>query len=73
MERRYIMKTYEEMKIDIDKMSHEQMCFMWRFNPTHVLHPYFDNSNPISEYFSNRLFKHFGGFTPEISKRIGWS
>lgn len=66
------MKTYEEMKTDIDNMSHYEMCRMWRFQPVGVLHPYFDSTNPISDYFYDRLFKHFGGFTPEISKQLGW-
>jgi len=65
-------KTYEEMKSDIDKMSHYDMCYMWRFNDCSTLHPYLDKSNPISEYFVNRLFNYFGGFTPEISKSLGW-
>jgi hypothetical protein len=63
-------KTYDELKAEIDQMTHYQICYIWRLgtgNPA-----YFDNSNPISTYFSNRLFKHFGGFTPQISKQIGW-
>ena len=60
------------MKEDIDKMSHYEMCRMWRFSPSDELHPYFDRTNPISEYFYNRLFNYFGGFTPEISKQLGW-
>ena len=67
------MKTYEEMKTDIDAMSHYDMCSFWRFHPSSELHPYFDKTNPISQYFSDRLFKHFGGFTPEISKSLGWN
>lgn len=66
------MKTYEEMKQDIDNMSHYEMCSFWRFQPIGVLHPYLDNTNPISKYFVDRLFNHFGGFTPEISKSLGW-
>ena len=59
-----------ELKQEIDKLTHEEMCYMWRFgkgNPA-----YFDSRNPISEYFRDRLFNHFGGFTSEISKKIGW-
>ena len=63
-------KTFEEMKAEIDSLTHFEMCRMWRFgkgNPE-----YFDARNPISTYFTDRLFKHFGGFTPEISKQLGW-
>ena len=64
------MKTYEELKEDIDNLTHEQMCSMWRFgsgNPT-----FFDSTNPASTYFKDRIFKKFGGFTSEISKKNGW-
>jgi hypothetical protein len=63
-------KTFEELKQEVDALTHGQMCRMWRHgsgNPK-----YFDSREPISEYFKNRLFNHFGGFTPEISKQIGW-
>jgi hypothetical protein len=54
----------------INKMSHEEMCRLWRFSPPG--HMYFDSNKPYAKVFSDRLFKHFGGFTPEISKAIGW-
>jgi len=60
----------EQLKAEIDKLSHREMCHMWRFGAGN--RAYFDTTNPISQYFSDRLFKHFGGFTPEISKSIGW-
>jgi hypothetical protein len=63
-------KSFEELKAEVDELSHYSMCYMWRFgkgNPA-----YFDSTNPISSYFKDRLFVHFGGFTPEISKQIGW-
>jgi hypothetical protein len=64
------MKTFEEMKKEIDALTHEQMCRMWRFGT--LKKEWSDSRNPLSTYFSDRLFKHFGGFTPEISKKIGW-
>ena len=51
---------------DINKMSQEAMASLWRFAPPG--HPYFDNTLPLYEVFKKR----FGGFTPEISKKIGW-
>jgi hypothetical protein len=64
------METYEELKAEIDNLTHIEMFRMWRFgtgNPA-----FFDSTNPISQYFSDRLWLHFGGFSPEISKQIGW-
>lgn len=57
-----------ENKVAIDAMSHYDMCRMWRFAKS---------GEPLlmgktGEYFTERLFQHFGGFTPEISKSIGW-
>ena len=57
----------EEQKKRIDGMSQYELCKMWRFS----------ESDPLLEgetgaYFAERLWKHFGGFTPEISKQIGW-
>ena len=62
----------DSMKTAVDSMGHEEMCRMWRFHGAETYSPYFDSSHPICEYFRDRLFKHFGGFTPEISKSIGW-
>ena len=61
----------DALKASVDEMSHFEMCRLWRFG-TVGSSPYFDNSHPISEYFQHRLFKHFGGFTPKISKQLGW-
>lgn len=63
-------KDYEIGKQEIDILSHEDMCRHWRFGSGK--RQWFDITNPLSEYFKKRLFDHFGGFTPEISKRIGW-
>ena len=61
-----IQKTIDK----INQMSHYDMCELWRFAPSG--HPYFDNTLPYHEVFKERLFKHFGGFTSEISKQLGW-
>ena len=60
--------TPEQLKAYIDTLSHYAMCVLWRFA---------DTGNPmlqdeIGQYFKNRLFDHYGGFTPEISKQLGW-
>lgn len=61
----------EKAKKDIDGMSQTSMASLWRFAP--VGHPYFNSfdNKEISEYFAMK-FKEKGGFTPAISKEIGW-
>lgn len=62
-----------EEQVEIDKikaMSQYDMCALWRFAPSG--HPYFDSSKPFYEVFRKRLFEELGGFTPEISKSLGW-
>ena len=56
----------DELKSKIDTMSHYELCSIWRFA---------SSGNPLimgetGKYFQERLFKHFGGFTPEISKSL---
>lgn len=63
-------KTLDELKAEIDQLAHHQMCKMWRTGNAPQV--YFDSTTPIAKYFSDRLFGHFGGFTTEISKQIGW-
>lgn len=53
----------------INQMSQEAMASLWRFAPAG--HPYFDRTKPYFEVFDKR-FKALGGFTPAISKAIGW-
>ena len=53
---------------EVDQMTHEQLCRIWRFAPAGTL----KIGDPVTERFQERLFKEFGGFTPAISKRIGW-
>ncbi len=66
-------KLSEEQKKEIAKinqMSHYDMCSLWRTAPAG--HQYLDSTLPYANIFKERLFNHFGGFTSEISKSIGW-
>ena len=49
-------------KDEIDQLTQLQMCSHWRFG-TGKKH-WFITGEPAAEYFKNRLFNHFGGFTP---------
>jgi len=65
--------TPEEIQKEIDiinNMSHKEMCSLWRFSK--LGRKYFDATLPFHDIFKKRLFEHFGGFTPEISKELGW-
>ncbi len=53
----------------INNMSRLDMARMWRHTPAG--HIYFDCALPFYEIFKNR-FNELGGFSPEISKEIGW-
>lgn len=57
----------QKIKEQIDRMSQEELCRKWRFaaagDPT--------LQGEEGEYFAKRL-KEKGGFTPTISKKIGW-
>ena len=59
----------QEIIDKIKSMSRTEVCRVWRFAPSD--HPYFDTSGPYWEHFEAR-FKELGGFTPEISKSLGW-
>ena len=63
-----IVKSIEDLKSEIDKMGHYELCSKWRFAPS---------GDPLLQgevgiYFKDRLFKHLGGFIPSISKSLGW-
>jgi len=64
--------TDEEIKTikTINQMTQREMASLWRFAPSG--HPYFDKTKPYWKVFKNRFFDELGGFTPEISKSIGW-
>jgi len=52
----------------INNLSHIEMVQIWRF--AEPGHPY--TTDPLFEFFKKRLFEHFGGITPSISKIVGW-
>lgn len=56
-------------KNKIDAMTQMDMARLWRFAPNG--HPYFDTHLPLYEHFAKR-FKLLGGFTPIVSKTLGW-
>jgi len=60
-------RRIEEHKKKIDGMSQAEMARLWRYAPSG--HVYFGVE--LGEYFDAR-FKKLGGFTPGISKEIGW-
>lgn len=71
-----MMKDYTEQEIaealaGIDAMDQFTMCKLWRFAPAGS-EIYFRSDLPTGEAFRNRLFVHFGGFTPDISKALYW-
>jgi hypothetical protein len=53
-------------KNKLDNMSQIELARLWRFAESGC--PVFDSTLPIYEHFQ----KCFKGFTPEISKIIGW-
>jgi hypothetical protein len=60
-----------DIEIDkINKMSQLEMARLCRNAP--VGHIYFNTSKHYHEIFQKR-FKELGGFTPSISKQIGWN
>ncbi|NCC88460.1 MAG: hypothetical protein EOM05_11470 [Clostridia bacterium] len=67
----YTDKQIQDALAIIKTMAHYEMCRLWRFHPkgTDI---YLRGDLPTGEAFKERLFQHFGGFTPEISKELGW-
>jgi hypothetical protein len=53
----------------INKMSRYDMCNLRRNAPIGSI--YFDSTKPYHEIFKKR-FDELGGFSPEISKQLGW-
>ena len=64
-----INKEQERIIEIINNMSQMEMAWIYRFSP--LGHPYFDNQLPYSKVFHKR-FDALGGFTPEISKALGF-
>mgnify|MGYP001572797337 CR=1 FL=1 len=64
---------------EVNKATHIEICRWWRFLPSTGLN-YIGELNFIEKLneevvIMNRIadrLKKFGGFTPEISKEIGW-
>ena len=64
------MTDREQADIEkINAMSREEMCRLWRFAKPG--HPWFVSGTLQYEAFDRR-FKELGGFSPEISKKLGW-
>jgi len=63
----------KKCKEEIDNLSHEEMCKLWRFIPAgqNLCPSNKENNMEVEEYFIKK-FHSLGGFTPEISKKIGW-
>jgi len=61
----------EKIKAEIDALTQEDACRIWRFAPSehHFLGGAEDQET--RNYFVAR-FHSLGGFTPEISKKLGW-
>jgi hypothetical protein len=57
----------KKLKDRIDAMSQLELCRVWRFATTGD--PLL--AGEVGEYFAEKL-KEKGGFTPEISKHLGW-
>ena len=68
-----IPEQIEKYKKQIDSYSQIEMCRIHRFSKSgDPSCPWFDISNPeLVEYWKAR-FEALGGFTPKISKQIGW-
>jgi len=62
-------KLAEETNI-INAMDRYEMCRMWRFSAAGSC-KYFDTTTPLWPIWEKR-FKELGGFSPEISKSLGW-
>ena len=61
-------KRAEHLKT-IAEMTQRQACSLWRFGKSG--HPYLGGDEVLTAAFDAR-FKELGGFTPEISKALGF-
>ena len=62
-------RLHESHLENISTMSQIEMARLYRFAPSG--HIYFDKTKPYYAIFKKR-FDSLGGFTPAISKSIGW-
>ena len=71
-EQEQIDKLAEEIK----NMGHYEMCSKWRFGLDDLHYFRTDlittEGKSLGDLFKERLFDHFGGFTSDISKSLGW-
>ncbi len=58
----------EEKKATIDAMTQLELCREWRFGKMGDIFW----QGEAGQYAKERLWRHYGGFTPEISKKLGW-
>jgi len=71
----YTQEQIDAMETEIKEMGHYALCTAWRFSS--VGDPRFrsdlitSSGKSLGDIFSERL-RAFGGFTPEISKAIGF-
>lgn len=73
-----IQVNYPTIK-EVEEASHEQICRWWRFLPspgssaigTKEFTDLLEKEAKVMNRIGERL-ETLGGFTPEISKRIGW-
>ena len=65
------LEEFKNLQIEkeINSLTQYEMCRLVRFALTG--HKYFDISKPYYELFKKRL-EELGGFTSEISKKLGW-
>lgn len=70
MYKEYTQEEIDKALAEIETMDHYTMCHKWRFSPIGS-EIYFRKDLPTAAAFGKRLFIHFGGFTPEISKQLG--
>lgn len=57
-----------ELKAEIDALSHLKMAEKCRYGESNDAML----TGDAGAYFKDRLFNFYGGFTPTISKRVGW-
>lgn len=62
------MDLSPELKAKIDGMSQEDLARRWRFDD--LGSTFWQGES--GQYAKDRFFQKLGGFTPPISKRIGW-
>lgn len=53
----------------IEKMTHYEVCYLWRFGP--IGHRYMNSETEVGKAFKAK-FDSYGGFTTSISKQLGW-